>query len=114
MIAPSPLWSCAKGEITSCRYRILDAKNYEKPNLKEEVVAKLMHLVTNFQRTLLMVLLGKHEAHFNSNLDEWIGDPVDIEFKPDAKPYHTKAYPIAHIHEATFKKDLKIDWSQLM
>ena len=54
-----------------------------------------------------MALLGKQEALFDCNLGEWIGDPVDIELKPDAKPYHTtKAYPIAHIHEAMFKKDL--------
>ena len=83
--------------------RILDA-NYEKPDLKAEV-AKMTHL-TDFQQTLLKALLGKHEALFDGKLGEWKGDPVDIELKPDAKPYHTKAYPIAHIHEATFKKDL--------
>ena len=83
--------------------RILDA-NYEKPDLKAEV-AKMTHL-TDFQRTLLMALLGKHEALFDGTLGEWKGDPVDIKLKPDATPYHTKAYPIAHIHEATFKKDL--------
>ena len=75
--------------------RILDA-NYEKPDLKAEV-AKMTHL-TDFQQTLLKALLGKHEALFDGKLGEWKGDPVDIELKPDAKPYHTKAYPIAHIH----------------
>ena len=53
-----------------------------------------------------MALLRKHETLFDGKLGEWKGDPVDIELKPDAKPYHTKAYPIAHIHEAMFKKDL--------
>jgi hypothetical protein len=65
----------------------------------------MTHL-TDFQRTLLMALLGKHEALFDGTLGEWKGDLVDIKLKPDATPYHTKAYPIAHIHEATFKKDL--------
>ena len=83
--------------------RILDA-NYEQPDLEAEL-AKMMHL-TDFQWTLLMALLRKHETLFDGKLGEWKGDPVDIELKPDAKPYHTKAYPITHIHEAMFKKDL--------
>ena len=89
-------------EQMSCINHILDA-NYKKPDLEAEV-AKMTHL-TDFQRT--KALLGKHEALFDGKLGkEWKGDRIDIELKPGAKPYHTKAYPIAHIHGATFKKDL--------
>ena len=84
-------------------HRILDA-NYNTPDLKEEV-EKMTHL-TKLQRTLLLALLKKHEPLFDSQLGDWKGDPVEIPLKEDAELYHARAFPISHIHESTFKKDL--------
>ena len=83
--------------------QILDA-NYEKPDLEKEV-AKMTHLNPE-QRMLLLALLKKHETLFDGQLGEWKGEPVDIPLQEDAKPYHARAFPVPHIHEATFKKDL--------
>ena len=58
------------------------------------------------QRMQLLALLKKHETLFDGQLGEWKGDPVDIPLKDDAKLYHARAFPVPHIHEATFKKDL--------
>ena len=83
--------------------RILDA-NYDTPDLAQEVF-KMNHL-DDAQKVLLLDLLMKHEKLFDGKLGEFKGPPVEIELKPDAKPYHAKAFPIPHIHEQTFKKDL--------
>jgi hypothetical protein len=83
--------------------RILDA-NYDKPDLDDEV-AKMAHL-TPIQRTLLLALLKKNEKLIDGRLGDWIGDPVEIPQKEGAKEYHVQAFPIPHINEETFKKDL--------
>ena len=84
-------------------HRILDA-NYETPDLEKEV-AQMTHL-NGIQRQLLLTLLTKHEKLFDGKLGEFTGPPVEIELKPGAKPYHARSFPIPHIHEQTFKKDL--------
>ena len=59
------------------------------------------------QRVALKALIHKHEDLFDGQLGLWKGDPVDIPLKDNAKkPYHARAFPVAHIHERTFKKDL--------
>ena len=83
--------------------RILDA-NYDTPVLEDEV-AKMTHL-NPIQRNLLLALLKKNEDLFDGQLGDWTGDPVEIPLKEGAKPYHARAFPIPHIHEDTFKKDL--------
>ena len=83
--------------------RILDA-NYDKPDLDQEV-AQMTHLNPE-QQVLLLALLKKHEPLFDGQLGEWKGKPVEIPLKDDAIPYHARAFPVPHIHEKTFKKDL--------
>ena len=83
--------------------RILDA-NYDTPVLEDEV-AKMTHL-NPIQRNLLLALLKENESLFDGQLGDWVGDPIEIPLKEGAKPYHAKAFPIPHIHEQTFKKDL--------
>ena len=39
-------------------------------------------------------------------LGTWHGKPNDIKLKPDVEPYHGKPFPVPHIHELTFKKEL--------
>ena len=83
--------------------RILDA-NYDTPVLEDEV-ANMTHL-NPIQRNLLLALLKKNEDLFDGQLGNWVSNLVEIPLKEGAKPYHARAFPIPHIHESTFKKDL--------
>ena len=82
--------------------RILDAQ-YEQPHLQKEV-ANYTHL-TELERAQLLALLMTHESLFNGQLGTWKGRPVDIKLKPEAAPYHAKAYKIPHIYEKPSRKN---------
>jgi hypothetical protein len=84
--------------------RILDAK-YEKADLKE-VVQKCTHLTTDEQLSL-EELLRRHESLFDGTLGKWTGEPYHIELKPDAIPYHARAFPVPKIHEQTLRKEVE-------
>jgi hypothetical protein len=83
---------------------ILDAK-YEPADL-DEVVAACTHLSSN-ERDQLKRLLLKYEPLFDGSLGQWVGDEYDIELKPDAKPYHARAFPIPRIHERTLRTEVE-------
>ena len=83
--------------------KILDAK-YEKANL-DEIVHKCSYL-TEHEQFKLLQLLKKHEHLFDGTLGRWDAQPYDIELKPDAKPYHARAFPVPKIHEPTFRMEL--------
>jgi hypothetical protein len=51
----------------------------------------------------LLSLLHKYQHLFNGLLGTWNDKPYDIELKPDAKPYHSRPFPVPKIHEATLK-----------
>ena len=82
---------------------ILDA-NYEKQDLKD-IVDKQTHL-TIIQRNLLYKVLSEYKRVFEGKQGEWKGDPVEIELKSDAKPYHAKPYRIPHSIVPTVKKEI--------
>jgi hypothetical protein len=44
---------------------------------------------------------------FDGKLGTWTQDPYHIELKPDAKPYHSRAFAIPKIHEPTLKKEVQ-------
>jgi hypothetical protein len=83
--------------------RILDAK-YEKADINQ-VVDDMDHLDAE-QRAKLKSLLFKYEHLFDGTLGTWATDPVEFELKEDAQPYHTRAFPIPQIHEATLRKEV--------
>ena len=82
--------------------RILDAK-YEKADLSQ-LCSQQKHLSTHEQGLLLKVLKN-YEHLFDGTLGEWKGTGVSFELKADAKPYHAKPYPIAHVHEKPTKTE---------
>ena len=82
----------------------LDAK-YEKADL-DSIVTDCDYLDTHQQQTLKQVLT-KHGGLFDGSLGTWTGDPYHIELKPDAKPYHARAYPIPKVYEATLKQEVE-------
>jgi predicted aspartyl protease len=98
-IADSPTMDAATERIK----HILDAK-YEAANLKE-IADSCTHL-TEEKRQSLQILLEKYKSLFDGSLGTWTGDPYNIELKPDATPYHARAFPIPKVHEQTLKMEV--------
>ena len=90
-------------QATSRLTEILDA-NYEAADLP--TLVSQMHHLSATEQTQLLNLLTKFHNLFDGTLGKWTGEPYDIELQPDAKPYHTRAYPIPKIHEETLKKEV--------
>ena len=78
-----------KDEMEDDLGRILNAK-YEKADL-ETVVNDYDHLQVQDKEKLLC-LLRDYESLFDGTLGTWKGTAYDIELRPDAKPYHARAY----------------------
>jgi aryl carrier-like protein len=83
--------------------QILDAK-YEKLDI-DEFIDTQTHL-DEAQKQDLRELLKKHEKLFDGTLGVYPHKKVHIELTEDAKPVHSRAYPIPKIHYETFKKEL--------
>jgi hypothetical protein len=62
--------------------------------------------LTAAERNGLIKLLKKHECLFDGSLGHWTGAPYHIELRPDAKPYHGRAYSVPHAFERTLKVEL--------
>ena len=95
----------ATREATKRAVKILDA-NYEKANLPEVVASNCDHLTKDHQAELLK-LLQNFEELFDGTLGDWKTEPVHLELKPDAKPYHGKAFPVPFIHKETLRKEVE-------
>ena len=63
--------------------------------------------LTEEESTALHTLITKYELLLNGNLGTWKNKPADTELKTDAKPYHTKTYPVPRVYESVFKKEIK-------
>ena len=95
----------ATKEETKRTVEILDAK-YEKANLAEIVSEYCAHLSSQ-QRAKMLLLLNKYEELFDGTLGDFNTDPVRLNLKKDAKPYHGRPYPIPHSQLAVFKKEVE-------
>ena len=69
-----------------------------------EVSKAATHLDIEEQQHLYY-LLKQYKYLFDGTLGKWKGKPVNFELKPNAKPYHAKAYPILQSLEATTCKE---------
>jgi hypothetical protein len=83
--------------------RILDAK-YKNTNVRD-VVDGLTHLNAQQKADLLEVLL-ENQKMSDGTLGVYPHRKVHIDIDPNAKPKHSRAYPIPRIHLSTFKKEL--------
>jgi hypothetical protein len=63
--------------------------------------------LTDDEQMQLLSLLHKYQHLFNGLLGTWNAKPYNIELKPDAKPYHSRPFPVSKIHEATLKIELE-------
>ena len=52
----------------------------------------------------ILELLQKYEDMFDGTFSKYTNSDYIIELKEDAKPYHTKPFPILKIHELALKK----------
>src|SRR5210317_355464 len=83
---------------------ILDAK-YSPADIREEV-----HKCTklnNSEREELLSLLNKYQDLFDGSLGEWQTQPIKIESKPEAKPYHARPYPVPQSQEQKLKNEVE-------
>ncbi len=68
-------------------------------------IASACDYFTEDEQTQLLLLVHKYQHLFNGSLGTWNSKPYDIEFKPEAKPYHSRPFLVLQkIHEATMLK----------
>jgi hypothetical protein len=82
---------------------ILDAK-YEKADVAEGVKG-LTHLSAHQKADLLRVLQENNKM-FDGTLGVYPRKMVHVDIDPNAKPVHSRPYPVPQIHLKTFKKEL--------
>jgi hypothetical protein len=92
--------SQALNDASACLKKISDAK-YEAADLNK--IARKCDYLTDDKQTQLLSLLHKYQHLFTGSLGTWNAKPYNIELKPDAKPYHSRPFPVPKIHEATLK-----------
>ena len=83
---------------------ILDAK-YEAANLRE-ICNKSIHLPV-CEQEMLFELLKKHKPLFDGTLGTWNDEQCNIDLRPDAEPYHGRAFPIPRVHLETIKLEVQ-------
>jgi len=88
---------------TNCVH-ILDV-NYEKADLQSVVRDNCKHLALHEPNKLLDLLI-EYEDLFDGTLGDWKTEPVSLELKEGAKPYHGKAFPVPKIHKAILVNEL--------
>src|SRR5210317_938149 len=83
---------------------ILDAK-YSPANIKEEV--DKCTKINSSEKEELLSLLNKYQDLFDGSLGEWQTQPIKIELKPEAKPYHARPYPVPQSQEQKLKEEVE-------
>ena len=96
--------SMAVSEATDRIKSILEAK-YEAADLKQVCLSQ-DHLNEEEQQKL-QALLNKYKGLFDGTLGKWRHDPIELELKPDAQPYHARPYPVPRCHAETLKMEVE-------
>ena len=84
-------------------YATILPSKYEKVDTKE-VAQQQKHLDEEKRRDLAHTL-EKYPILFNGKLGEYPHKKVHLDLKPDAKPFHAKAYAVPHINHKIFKDE---------
>jgi len=82
---------------------ILDIK-YAPADLNK-IVQDSTHL-TDIEKSTLGRLLAKYQDLFDGTLGTWDTDPIELELRPEVKPYHAKAYPVPYSQEKKLKEEI--------
>jgi hypothetical protein len=93
-------------EATKCLTQILDAK-YEKANLRAIVEDDCKKHLSAPKKASLLELLQEFEELFDGTLGDWDCDPVSLELKEGARPYHGRPFPIPKKHVEITKKEIQ-------
>ena len=91
-------------EATEIMVKILDS-TYAKADLEQLVKASQMNAE---ERTFLLSPIEDFEECFDGTLGALATEPVDLELKPDSKPFNSRYYPVPRINKETFRKELNI------
>ena len=93
-------------EATKRLVEILDAK-YEKANLRAITEADCLNHLSATERNKLLQLLQEFEELFDGTLGDWDCNPVSLQLKEGAQPYHGRSFPIPKKHVETLKKEIQ-------
>jgi hypothetical protein len=91
-------------DATSWLKGILDAK-YEQADL-HEVAASASHLAVE-EQSHLHEALTEYSDPFDGTLGKWNMGAYDIELRPEATPYHARAFPIPKAYTDTLKVEVE-------
>ncbi len=80
---------------------ILDAK-YEKTDVAE--VVKGLTILNAHQKADLLYVLQENNKMFNGTLGVYPHKKVHYNIDPNAKPVHSRPYPVPQIHFEDFQK----------
>jgi hypothetical protein len=94
----------ATKQLTKRAIEILDSK-YDAIDVSK-VVSEQVGLSTA-EKNALHALLSKHKNLFNGELGDWDSSPVSLELQPNAKPFHSRAYPVPQVHEAAMRREVE-------
>jgi hypothetical protein len=83
------------------KHRFTPAR-YEKANLRDCLP---QHLSAP-EKQALFQLLNQYSLLFQGKFGLFPGAPVTIKLKPNAKPYHGRAFPVPKIHEQPLKNEV--------
>ena len=83
---------------------IVESK-YEPANLRE-VTANCPNL-SQSEKQSLYNLLKQYEPMFDGQLGAWNMEPISLRLKPDARPFHARAYTIPKIYEETVRNEIQ-------
>jgi hypothetical protein len=84
--------------------KILDTK-YQATDL-QKVCSAQCHLEYQ-QQQKLFDLLDKFSDLFDGTLGKWNQDPIKLELKEGATPYHARPFPIPKCHKETLKMEVE-------
>ncbi len=86
--------------------KILDAK-YEKANLRAITEQDCLNHLSATEKNKLLKLLQEFEELFDGTLGDWDCNPVLLQLKEGAQPYHGRPFPIPKKHVETLKKEIQ-------
>ena len=78
---------------TKCLIEILDAE-YEKANLRAITEEDCLNHLNATEKDKLLNLLQEFEELFDGTLGDWDCNPVSLQLKEGAQPYHGRPFPI--------------------
>ena len=90
-------------EATDRATSILDITNKEADLSK---LVKECNLLDSGQRKTLLELLQRYKGLFDGTIGDWNTDPVSIDIKQGAEPYHSQPYQVKKHSKAKFKREV--------